>query len=323
MSEKINMNDVLPGLYRVFWTIGGSSLAAVGVDADGGRWIAPTNWVFPGRVSECDLDIEGLVAIPAAETRLVPRGVPESVPLTEIMAGVIGGREDAAKSFFNVGVMVSDLHADVRSIKNMILALAETTGDRFGAQSRALGHHSRVAGDIVLMVKDVGEKVEAVLDQVTPRDNAVSCDAAEISALKDELGDVMRERDEWKASSEAWKVSHEKMHRRAQKAEGEVLKLLGESEPVTDESGVSVGAGSFIPKVPGTLRVGIDPAKPGTDKTVIRFHQPEGSFFLHPPAWAGPICDTTIFGGSLIVACQNGVFRLDGDRLTPLRFVAG
>lgn len=234
--------------------------------------------------------------------RLVPRGVPESVPLTEIMAGVIGGREDAAKSFFNVGVMVSDLHADVRSIKSMIAALADAIGS----------HHKTTTGGLVEtqgIIRDVGEKVEAVLDQVTPRDNGPyaeqPADTAEseadhwkrlyssaseavekhkttirherelvgklqsqIAGLKDQLGDVMAERDEWKASA--------------------ILLDKSKSEPVTDESGISVGAGSFL---------------------------------LNPPAWAGAICDTIVHGGLLIVACQNGVFRLDGDRLTPLRFV--
>jgi len=33
------------GLYRIFWTSGGDSLAAVGSDREGKRWLAPTNWV--------------------------------------------------------------------------------------------------------------------------------------------------------------------------------------------------------------------------------------------------------------------------------------
>jgi hypothetical protein len=32
------------GLYVIYWTSGGSSLAAVGQDHEGNRWIAPTNW---------------------------------------------------------------------------------------------------------------------------------------------------------------------------------------------------------------------------------------------------------------------------------------
>lgn len=41
--------DQLPhGLYRVYWKRkhgGGHSLAAVGSDPKGNRWLAPTNWV--------------------------------------------------------------------------------------------------------------------------------------------------------------------------------------------------------------------------------------------------------------------------------------
>jgi hypothetical protein len=37
--------DKLPiGIYRVYWQSGGSSLASVGMDYTGKRWIAPTNW---------------------------------------------------------------------------------------------------------------------------------------------------------------------------------------------------------------------------------------------------------------------------------------
>ncbi|KFL31720.1 hypothetical protein JP75_06505 [Devosia riboflavina] len=36
-----------PGLYRVHWKSGGTSLAAIGMMSDGNRWIAPTNWLRP------------------------------------------------------------------------------------------------------------------------------------------------------------------------------------------------------------------------------------------------------------------------------------
>lgn len=35
------------GLFRVYWKSGGTSLAAVGITADGGRWLAPINWTAP------------------------------------------------------------------------------------------------------------------------------------------------------------------------------------------------------------------------------------------------------------------------------------
>lgn len=33
------------GMYRVYWTEGGTSLAAIGQHSDGRYWIAPTNWL--------------------------------------------------------------------------------------------------------------------------------------------------------------------------------------------------------------------------------------------------------------------------------------
>ncbi len=42
-----NEQKIKPGLYRVFWKEGGSSLASVGMKADGGMWLAPTNWIHP------------------------------------------------------------------------------------------------------------------------------------------------------------------------------------------------------------------------------------------------------------------------------------
>lgn len=35
------------GLYTVHWKSGGSSLAAVGCNDSGVKWIAPTNWLRP------------------------------------------------------------------------------------------------------------------------------------------------------------------------------------------------------------------------------------------------------------------------------------
>lgn len=36
-----------PGIYVIHWKSGGSSIAAVGVTADGWRWLAPLNWILP------------------------------------------------------------------------------------------------------------------------------------------------------------------------------------------------------------------------------------------------------------------------------------
>jgi hypothetical protein len=46
MKRGITKEDRLsPGLYRVHWVSGGSSLAAIGINEDGTNWLAPINWV--------------------------------------------------------------------------------------------------------------------------------------------------------------------------------------------------------------------------------------------------------------------------------------
>ena len=43
MSEE-QSKLLKPGIYRLYWKEGGSSLAAVGMCQDGTRWMAPVNW---------------------------------------------------------------------------------------------------------------------------------------------------------------------------------------------------------------------------------------------------------------------------------------
>lgn len=40
-------NKLPPGLYEIYWKTGGSSLAAIGNDEHGHRWLAPINWLSP------------------------------------------------------------------------------------------------------------------------------------------------------------------------------------------------------------------------------------------------------------------------------------
>jgi hypothetical protein len=40
------------GLYRIYWKRGGISLAAIGNNMYGNRWIAPTNWIHISDNSE-------------------------------------------------------------------------------------------------------------------------------------------------------------------------------------------------------------------------------------------------------------------------------
>lgn len=60
---------IKPGLYRVHWKSGGTSLAAVGVNREGRFWFAPTNWVGPGDLKDHMKSIERLepIAVNAAE----------------------------------------------------------------------------------------------------------------------------------------------------------------------------------------------------------------------------------------------------------------
>jgi hypothetical protein len=48
VKKDVVPTDVKPGIYRVFWKSGESSLAAIGMAVDGSRWLAPINWVCPG-----------------------------------------------------------------------------------------------------------------------------------------------------------------------------------------------------------------------------------------------------------------------------------
>ena len=64
--------DGLPlGLYVIHWKSGGSSEAAIGMQEDGTRWIAPTNWVRPGLRADasewCAIDRVERITHPAPE----------------------------------------------------------------------------------------------------------------------------------------------------------------------------------------------------------------------------------------------------------------
>lgn len=156
--------------------------------------------------------------------RLVPRGAPEHVPLTEIAGGIIAAREDIATRSFDLGVRISDTHADVRCIKSMLQGLAEAIGSHHKMTTGALVETQGIiqkascnlGQELERIILDVGEKVEAVLDQVTPHD---------VGPYDAQVG----------------KDFNEAALKQALSAIGRAT-----SEPVTDESGVSVGAGTFV-----------------------------------------------------------------------------
>lgn len=44
MNQKL-LKGLPHGIYRLYWTAGGSSVASVGQDDEGDYWFAPTNWI--------------------------------------------------------------------------------------------------------------------------------------------------------------------------------------------------------------------------------------------------------------------------------------
>jgi len=42
--KKKDVKALKTGLYEILWNTGGTSLASIGITANGKRWMAPTNW---------------------------------------------------------------------------------------------------------------------------------------------------------------------------------------------------------------------------------------------------------------------------------------
>lgn len=61
--EQKDVKQLEPGLYRIYWRDGGSSLASVGMEADGARWLAPTNWVVPATSSQAKKNWQKVVRV--------------------------------------------------------------------------------------------------------------------------------------------------------------------------------------------------------------------------------------------------------------------
>lgn len=45
--KKNEIKNIKHGLYRIWWRLGGNSLASVGSTRSGRRWFAATNWINP------------------------------------------------------------------------------------------------------------------------------------------------------------------------------------------------------------------------------------------------------------------------------------
>jgi len=53
--KRSEAQELRHGLYRVYWKSGGGrSLASVGSDENGRRWLAPTNWLLSDGKILCD-----------------------------------------------------------------------------------------------------------------------------------------------------------------------------------------------------------------------------------------------------------------------------
>jgi hypothetical protein len=62
---KTESRNLKLGLYRVYWTSGGWSVAAIGMKDNGDKWLAPTNWVGP----TLDPDWDGILRVELIATQ--------------------------------------------------------------------------------------------------------------------------------------------------------------------------------------------------------------------------------------------------------------
>lgn len=60
-------NSLEPGLYRVWWSTGGFSVAAIGATPGGARWVAPTNWYSAPSSSDIYIKIKEVELITTQE----------------------------------------------------------------------------------------------------------------------------------------------------------------------------------------------------------------------------------------------------------------
>lgn len=68
------------------------------------------------------------------------------------------------------------------------------------------------------------------------------------------------------------------------------------------------------------IKMGVDLARPGSDKTHVAVGDGDTLSMITPPPWAGEIVNVCDYGGSVLVFCARAIFRLKGQDLIPLRF---
>lgn len=75
------VKNILPGLYRVFWEgEDRTSLAAIGVMQNGGRWLAPCNWSAASDTGDFWMSVERveLVCLDTCEEELIAKNALEA-----------------------------------------------------------------------------------------------------------------------------------------------------------------------------------------------------------------------------------------------------
>lgn len=98
--KEIGGVKVGPGLYRIHWKDGGSSLAAIGMCRNGAWWVAPTNWVEPAVAFRIDEDPQGRWSW--AGVKALERLDPDTLSATRAQEGALLDeiarlREDVAR----------------------------------------------------------------------------------------------------------------------------------------------------------------------------------------------------------------------------------
>lgn len=176
------------------------------------------------------------------------------------------------------GAMIDRLNA----IRDNVAALSNVERNRHDVMTGAMVETQSI-------IQDVGQKVEAVLSQSVANGDMLD----QVHGAVSEPDDVC----EAVGDPEGW---------------------ADKTLPVTDESGVSVGAGSFV--------IGVDMAEPGSDRTVmavgVRDGNKVGLVRLPCDDGAGEFRHMLEFKDQLFAVYAFGIYRLVGTRFEPVMFVA-
>lgn len=209
------------------------------------------------------------------------------------IAGAAWAKERASAE----GVAASDpaIMRMLGSIENRLMELAEISNQSFlGVRDRLNGFRDRFdiqsqrQHEINAAVVDVGQKVEAVLTQAVS--NGELIEAVHGLVAEPPIENVCV--DDAHSDVLADSMAH-----------------FTRANPLKTDAAMKE-----------RLTMGVDLAKPGSDTTQHVFRN--GGTVVYGPKDAGDFVDMINFNGVVIIAYQKGVFRMAGDRLIPLRFVA-